>query len=70
MNKSVSKKEEITKKPRSRNNFLIKKGDIGRKVYNKQCNFVVRLLSNEKRTFIIVKVLTDNTIFWKIARKN
>ena len=48
--KSLSK--EIMKRSLLRNKFLNTKSDIDRKVYNKQCKYVVSLLRKEKREFL------------------
>ena len=57
------------KRSRLRNKFLNTKSDIDRKAYNKQRNYVVSLLRNEKNNFYIsnfeTKVVTDNRTFWK-----
>ena len=45
--KTLSK--EIKKRSRLRNKFLNAKSDIDRKVYNKQCNYIVSLLRNKKK---------------------
>ena len=50
MNKKLSK--EIMKMSRLRNKFLNTKSDIDRKTYNKQRNYVVSLLKNEKKNFL------------------
>ena len=60
MNKELSK--EIMKRSRLRNKFLNTKSDIDRKAYNKQRNYVVSLLRNEKKNFF------DNRTFWKIVK--
>ena len=60
MNKKLSK--EIMKRSRLRNKFLNTKSDIDRKAYNKQRNYVVNLLRNEKNNFyssLDTKVVTD-----------
>ena len=49
MNKKLSK--EIMKRSHLRNKFLNTKSDIDRKTYNKQRNYVVSLLRNEKKKF-------------------
>ena len=69
MNKKLSK--EIMKRSRLRNKFLNTKSDIDRKAYNKQRNYVVSLLRNEKNNFcssLDTKVVTDNRTFWKTAK--
>ena len=55
MNKKLSK--EIMKRSRLRNKFLNTKSDIDRKAYNKQRNYVVSLLRNEKKNFIAILML-------------
>ena len=68
MNKKLSK--EIMKKSRLRNKFLNTKSDIDRKAYNKQRNYVVSLLRNEKNNFysnLDTKVVTDNRTFGKLS---
>ena len=69
MNKKLSK--EIMKRSRLRNKFLNTKSDIDRKAYNKQRNYVVSLLRNEKKNFysnLDTKIVTDNRTFWKTVR--
>ena len=69
MNKKLSK--EIMKRSRLRNKFLNTKSDIDRKAYNKQRNYVVSLLRNEKMNFyssLDTKVVTDNGTFWKTVK--
>ena len=69
MNKKLSK--EIMKRSRLRNKFLNTKSDIDRKAYNKQRNYVVSLLRNEKNNFyssLDTKVVTDNRTFWKTVK--
>ena len=69
MNKKLSK--EIMKKSRLRNKFLNTKSDIDRKAYNKQHNYVVGLLRNEKNNFysnLDTKVVIDNRTFWKTVK--
>ena len=66
MNKKLSK--EIMKRSCLRNKFLNTKSDADRKAYNKQRNYVVSLLRNEKKNFysnLDAKVVTDNRTFWK-----
>ena len=68
MNKKLSK--EIMKRSRLRNKFLNTKNDIDRKAYNKQSNYVVSLLRNEKKSFYCnfdTKVVTDNRVFWRFV---
>ena len=51
------------KRSRLRNKFLNTKIDLDRKAYNKQINFVVSLLSKEKKEFygnLNTNVLTEN----------
>ena len=69
MNKKLSK--EIMKRSRLRNKFLNTKSDNDRKAYNKQRNYVVSLLRNEKKNFyssLDTKVVTDNITFWKTVK--
>ena len=69
MNKTLSK--EIMKRSRSRNKFLNTKSDIDRKAYNKQHNYVVSLLRNEKKNFyssLDTKAVIDNRTFWKTVK--
>ena len=69
MNKKLSK--EILKSSRLRNKFLNTKSDIDRKTYNKQNNYVVRLLRNEKKNFysnLHTKIAIDNRTFWKTVK--
>ena len=47
MNKKLSK--EIMKKFRLRSKFLNTKSDLDRKAYNKQRNYVVSLMRQEKK---------------------
>ena len=59
------------KRSRLRNKFLNTKRDIDRKAYNKQRNYVVSLLRNEKKNFysnLATKVVTDNRTFWKTVK--
>ena len=68
MNKKLSKK--IMKISRLRNKFCFS-SDIDRKAYNKQRNYVVSLLKNEKKNFyrnLDTKVATDNGTFWKTVK--
>ena len=61
MNKKLSKK--IMKRSRLRNKFLNTKSDIDRKAYDKQRNYVVSLLRNEKKNFHSnrnTKIVIDN----------
>ena len=42
-----------------------------RKAYNKQRNYVVRLLRNEKKNIygnLHIMVVTDNRVFWKLVK--
>ena len=55
MNKKLGK--EIMKMSRLRNKSLNTKSDIDRKSYNKQRNYVVSLLRNEKKNFIGILML-------------
>ena len=69
MNKKLSK--EIVKRSLLRNKFLNTKSDIDRKTYNKQRNYIVCLLRNEKNNFysnVDTKVVTDNRTFWKTVK--
>ena len=69
MNKKMSK--EIMKRSRLRNKFLNIKSDTDRKAYNKQRNYVVSLLRNEKNNFysnLDTKFVTDNRTFWKAVK--
>ena len=69
MNKKLSK--EITKRSRLRKKFLNTKCDIDRKAYNKQRNYDVSLLRNEKKNFyssLDTKAVTDNRTFWKTVK--
>ena len=68
MNKKLSKK--IMKMSCLRNKFCFS-SDIDRKSYNKQRNYVVSLLKNEKKNFyrnFDTKVVTDNGTFWKTVK--
>ena len=68
MNKKLSK--EIMKRSRLRNKFLNTKSDIDRKAYNKQRNYVVSLLRNEKNNFysnLDTKVVIDNITSGKLS---
>ena len=54
-----------------RNKFLNTKSDIDRKAYNKQRNYIVSLLKNEKKNFyssLDTKVVTDNRAFRKSVK--
>ena len=55
MNKKLSK--EIMKRSRLRNKSLNTKRDFDRQAYNKQLNYVVSLLRNEKKMFIAILIL-------------
>ena len=69
MNKKLSK--EIMKTSRLRNKFLNTKSDVDRKVYNKQRNYVVSLLRNEKKNFysnLDTKVVIDNRTICKTVK--
>ena len=51
--------------------MLNTKSDIERKDYNKQRNYLVSLLRNEKNNFysnVDTKVVTDNRTFWKTMK--
>ena len=54
MNKKWSK--EIMKRSRLRNKFLNIKSDTDRNAYNKQRNYLVSLLRNEKKNFIAILI--------------
>ena len=59
------------KRSRLRNKFLNTRSDTDRKASNKQGNYVVSLLKNEKKGFssnLDTKVLVDNTTSWKILK--
>ena len=60
------------KRSRLRNKFLNTKIDLDRKAYNKQINYVVSLLSKEKKEFygnLNTNVLTENkTFFGKLLK--
>ena len=69
MNKKLSK--EIMKRSRLRNKFLNTKGDIDRKSYSKQHNYVISLLRNEKKNFysnLDTKIVIDHKIFCKTVK--
>ena len=69
MNKRLNKK--IIKRSHLRNKFLNTKGDIDRKAYNKQHNFVVSLLRNEENIFfgnLDTKVVIDQRTYWKTVK--
>ena len=54
-----------------RNKFLNTKRDIDRKAYNKERNYVVNLLRNEKNNFysnLDSKVVIDDITFWKTVK--
>ena len=56
---------------RLRNKFLNTKSDTDRKAYNKQWNYLVSLLRNEKNKFcsnLDTKVVIDNRTFWKTVK--
>ena len=55
VNKKFSK--EIMKRSRWRNKFLNTESDIDRKVDNKQRDYIVSLLRNEKRIFMAILIL-------------
>ena len=67
MNKKLS--QEIMKRTRLKNKFLNIKGNLDRKAYNKQTNYVVSLLRKEKKKEFYgnfnTSVLTENTTSWK-----
>ena len=69
MNKKLSK--EIMKRSCLRNKFLNTKSDIDRKAYNKQRNYIVSLLRNEKKNFysnLDTTIVIDNRTFWKTVQ--
>ena len=69
MNRKLSK--EVMKRSSLRYKFLNTKSDIDRKAYNKQRNYVVSLLRNEKKNFynnLETKDVIDNGTFWKTAK--
>ena len=69
INKKLSK--EIMKRLRLSKKFLNTKSDIDRKAYNKQHNYVVSLLRNERNNFyssVDTKVVTDNRTFCKTVK--
>ena len=69
MNKKLRK--EIMKRSRLRNKFLNTNSDIDRKTYNRQRNYVVSLLRNEKNNFysnLDTKAVTNNRAFWKTVK--
>ena len=69
MNKKLSK--EIMKRSLLRNKFLNTKNDIDRKACNKQRNYVVSLLRNEKKNFysnLDTNIVIDNRTFWKTVK--
>ena len=57
------------KRTRLKNKFLNIKGNLDRKAYNKQTNYVVSLLRKEKKKEFYgnfnTSVLTENTTSWK-----
>ena len=59
------------KRSRLRNIFLNTKSDIDKKAYNKQRNYVVSLLRNQKKNFysnLDTNVVIDNRTFWKTVK--
>ena len=63
--------QEIMKTPRLRIKFLNTESDIDRKAYNKQHNYVVSLLRNEKRNFyryLDTNVITHKRTSWKTVK--
>ena len=59
------------KRSRFRNKFLNTKSDIDRNTHNKQRNYVVSYLRNEKNNFysnLDTKHVTDNRTFWKTVK--
>ena len=71
LNKNSSK-EIMKKRSHLRNELLNTKSDIDRKTYNKQHNYIVSLLRNGKRVFIVSsldnKLVTDSRIFLKAVK--
>ena len=59
------------KRSRLRNKFLNTKGDLDRKAYNKQKNYVVSLLRKKKEFYgsLNTNVLTENRTFWKTVKR-
>ena len=56
------------KRTRLRNNFLKKKDDFSKALYNKQRNICVSLVRKSKREYhenLDVKCVQDNKNFWK-----
>ena len=56
------------KRTRLRNNFLKKKGDFSKALYNKQRSICVSLVRKSKREYyenLDVKCVQDNKNFWK-----
>ena len=69
MKKQIEK--EIIKSSHLRNKFLNTKSYIDRKAYNKQHNYVVGLLRNEKKNFysnLDTIAVTDNKTFLKTVK--
>ena len=61
-------RKEIMKRTRLRNNFLKKKDDFSKALYNKQRNICVSLVRKSKREYyenLDVKCVQDNKNFWK-----
>ena len=69
MNKKMSK--EIMKRSRLRKKYLNTKSVIDRKAYNKQRNYVISILRNEKKNFynnLDAKDVIHNRTFWKTVK--
>ena len=69
INKRV--KKEIMKRSRLRNKFFKTKNEIDRLNYNKQRNFCLSLIRNEKKKYfsnINTGDITDNKKFWKTVK--
>ena len=63
-------RKEIMKRTRLRNNFLKKKDDFSKALYNKQRNICVSLVRKSKREYyenLDVECVQDNKNFWKKA---
>ena len=59
------------KRSRLRNKLLNTKNDIDRKAYDKQLNYIVSLLRNDKKNFysnLDAKAVTDNRTFWQTIK--
>ena len=69
MTKQLSK--EIMKRSRFRNNFLRKRIEENKILYNRQRNYCVSLLGESKRAYyenLNIKKVTDNKLFWKSVK--